>query len=263
MELAFLALPEHNTVPVMFRGASLVKPRLIALVVILGAAGAASAETAPNFVPRSLLLSSTSVYDWNCLFADREDKKVSLLTSRGLDPVVFAIANKSSASASLSRSQRNPAFGPKLGAFGLLPSRPAQTSASAPTAITKRLLKIGAERQLQQSLFGPKGSLSAVNLAKGVADDVTVRGVNDEEESAATPVSDGPTAGESVPIRAPLAAYSDEKSGVPTRTHIVDASEGTPLDPLLNTTYDLNYPKIVPSMRELSREAAASRSNRP
>jgi UPF0755 protein len=28
-----------------------------------------------------------------------------------------------------------------------------------------------------------------------------------------------------------------------------DASEGTLLDPLLNTTYDLNYPKTVPSLK--------------
>jgi hypothetical protein len=28
-----------------------------------------------------------------------------------------------------------------------------------------------------------------------------------------------------------------------------DASEGTRLDPLLNTTYDLNFPKIVPSLK--------------
>jgi UPF0755 protein len=32
---------------------------------------------------------------------------------------------------------------------------------------------------------------------------------------------------------------------------IVDASEGTTLDPLLNKTYDLNYPKTVPSATDL------------
>lgn len=32
---------------------------------------------------------------------------------------------------------------------------------------------------------------------------------------------------------------------------IIDASEGTPLDPLLNKTYDLNYPKTVPSAANL------------
>ena len=29
------------------------------------------------------------------------------------------------------------------------------------------------------------------------------------------------------------------------RPRAFDASEGTPLDPLLNTTYDLSYPKAV------------------
>jgi UPF0755 protein len=33
-----------------------------------------------------------------------------------------------------------------------------------------------------------------------------------------------------------------------TRTRVFDASEGTPLDPLLNKTYDLNYAKTVPPM---------------
>jgi len=33
------------------------------------------------------------------------------------------------------------------------------------------------------------------------------------------------------------------------RPRAFDASEGTPLDPLLNTTYDLNYPKVVPTLK--------------
>ena len=32
---------------------------------------------------------------------------------------------------------------------------------------------------------------------------------------------------------------------------IYDASEGTPLDPLLNKTWDLNSPKTVPPMPQL------------
>ena len=31
------------------------------------------------------------------------------------------------------------------------------------------------------------------------------------------------------------------------RPRIYDASEGTPLDPLLNKTYDLSYAKVVPA----------------
>jgi UPF0755 protein len=30
---------------------------------------------------------------------------------------------------------------------------------------------------------------------------------------------------------------------------IYDVSQGTPIDPLLDKTYDLNYPKTVPAIR--------------
>jgi UPF0755 protein len=33
------------------------------------------------------------------------------------------------------------------------------------------------------------------------------------------------------------------------RPRVIDASEGTPLDPLLNKTYDLNYAKVVPAIQ--------------
>ena len=44
------------------------------------------------------------------------------------------------------------------------------------------------------------------------------------------------------------AAVRSPKSG-PGKGHIVDASEGTHLDPLLNKTYDLNSPKTVPTFK--------------
>jgi UPF0755 protein len=43
---------------------------------------------------------------------------------------------------------------------------------------------------------------------------------------------------------APAAALPPTASGHP---RIYDASEGTPLDPLLNKTYDLSYAKVVPA----------------
>ena len=46
------------------------------------------------------------------------------------------------------------------------------------------------------------------------------------------------------------------------RPRAFDASEGTPLDPLLNTTYDLNYPKVVPRS-EVTRGAAPRPSFQP
>ena len=43
---------------------------------------------------------------------------------------------------------------------------------------------------------------------------------------------------------APAPASYGTASG---RPRIYDASEGTPLDPLLNKTYDLSYAKVVPA----------------
>jgi len=53
---------------------------------------------------------------------------------------------------------------------------------------------------------------------------------------------------------AKLVAAADTAAQTPTahpgaRPRAFDASEGTPLDPLLNTTYDLNYPKVVPVLK--------------
>ena len=45
-------------------------------------------------------------------------------------------------------------------------------------------------------------------------------------------------------VAAPAAAQPATASG---RPRIYDASEGTPLDPLRNKTYDLSYAKVVPA----------------
>ncbi|SFK09974.1 endolytic transglycosylase MltG [Methylocapsa palsarum] len=47
----------------------------------------------------------------------------------------------------------------------------------------------------------------------------------------------------------PAAAPAPQNAGTPGRARVVDVSEGTPLDPLRNKTYDLNYPKTVPAMK--------------
>jgi hypothetical protein len=53
--------------------------------------------------------------------------------------------------------------------------------------------------------------------------------------------------GAKVVATADLAAPASRAVGM--RPRAFDASEGTPLDPLLNTTYDLNFPKVVPSLK--------------
>jgi UPF0755 protein len=53
-----------------------------------------------------------------------------------------------------------------------------------------------------------------------------------------------PLASSAAVVAAPAAALPPTASGHP---RIYDASEGTPLDPLLNKTYDLSYAKVVPA----------------
>jgi UPF0755 protein len=153
--------------------------------------------------------------------------------------------------------------------------------------LTKRLARIGADRQTREALLGPSGALSAgVNAgARSLADiGAVVEGVNDEPAVVANltddiaPAASGPL--QSYPLSA--AALADQRSrtarygaleavtsdgggaaklmasadivapttrGISARPRAFDASEGTPLDPLRNTTYDLNFPKVVPSLK--------------
>ncbi|MBL8590474.1 MAG: hypothetical protein JNK46_18205, partial [Methylobacteriaceae bacterium] len=55
---------------------------------------------------------------------------------------------------------------------------------------------------------------------------------------------------------APAAAPIALAAAGGARPRALDASEGTPLDPLRNRTYDLNSPKTVPSLTQPGRRAA-------
>ncbi|MGO8797981.1 MAG: endolytic transglycosylase MltG [Roseiarcus sp.] len=156
---------------------------------------------------------------------------------------------------------------------------PAVAKPSAASAnLARRLAKLGADRQTRQALLGPSGALStgAVNLEQM---GLVVQGVNDQQivsqdvesdDSAATtgPVSSYPLsaaaladqqsraarygdAGASPNPRAAnmLASADPPASHAGPRPRAFDASEGTPLDPLLNTTYDLDYPKVIPTFK--------------
>jgi UPF0755 protein len=144
----------------------------------------------------------------------------------------------------------------------------------APAALLARLTKIGASRKATDaalaSLVGPG--------FKSIEDIGVVAGVNDApEEGLAFSEADPPGAGVgpvgSVPMSpamladqrarearygtAPLASSAPSADAAPApapqpatasgRPRIYDASEGTPLDPLLNKTYDLSYAKVVPA----------------
>jgi UPF0755 protein len=146
----------------------------------------------------------------------------------------------------------------------------------APASILARLGKIGASRNAKDAALA---SLAAPGVKSIEEMSVVVTGVNDgPAEGLAFGDADPPGVGmgpvASVPLSpamladqkareakygtAPLpssapadsvgaaqvAAQPGTASGKP---RIYDASEGTPLDPLLNKTYDLSYAKVVPA----------------
>lgn len=154
---------------------------------------------------------------------------------------------------------------------------PPRAPPSAPPALLARLAKIGASRRAMDEAMA---SLASTPFgAKSIADlGAVVAGVNDEPVNVDALDSDvfaagaGPLASAPVPPamladqRAREAKYGEPPPTGPTTvaaapaalapsapaaTHgpiIYDASEGTPLDPLLNKTYDLSYVKTVPQL---------------
>jgi len=146
---------------------------------------------------------------------------------------------------------------------------------SAPASILARLSKIGVDRKEEAAALA---SLAGPGFKTMEESGDIVAGVNDEPAagfafgSADPPGTAGPV--ESAPLSPAMLA--DEKAreakygtatlisnvaldsaGAPPalkspgtasgRPRIYDASEGTPLDPLLNKTYDLSYAKVVPA----------------
>jgi hypothetical protein len=148
----------------------------------------------------------------------------------------------------------------------------ARNVARSEIAFASRLTKIGLDRQAREVLFGPGGSLSSsAALDKNLeGTGAIVIGINDQMVVSAD--EDSP---QSYPLSA--AALADQQSraarygspgpeasagergsdrslamaapGPNNRPRVFDASEGTPLDPLRNQTYDLNFPKVVPSFK--------------
>ena len=159
--------------------------------------------------------------------------------------------------------------------FGALVA-PSPPGRPGPAALIARLTKIGAGRKAEAAALA---SLTAPG-AKTIEDiGAVVTGVNDAPAAglafsdadqpeadggpvASVPLSPAMLADEkareakygtaplasSLPVdalvAAPAAAQPATASG---RPRIYDASEGTPLDPLRNKTYDLSYAKVVPA----------------
>ncbi len=149
-----------------------------------------------------------------------------------------------------------------------------------PAALLARLAQIGAGRQ---ALAATLESLSPAAQGKSMEELAVVAGVNDapaEGDAFAESDADARARGAELIASVPLspAMLADQKAreakyGIPAamgqasdvpnpmlapavaqaptssgRPRIYDASEGTPLDPLLNKTYDLSYAKVVPTL---------------
>jgi UPF0755 protein len=167
------------------------------------------------------------------------------------------------------------------------PAAPTTPTATNDTALAAKLTKIASSKRQLDALVGVGGSLSAAKLsvAKSIGEIAVVEGVNDPPPGSddSMPPSAEAYAGSAAPSGAyaagssPLspAALADLRArearyggggmfvdaNVATaaqspamattvlsgRPRAFDASEGTRLDPLLNKTYDLNYPKDVPT----------------
>ena len=212
--------------------------------------------------------------------ADRNTKDAALLVAPGVKSIketkAVAVGAKLWPSENLAGGEGDP--GPDASVrsspqFGAL-AAPAQGLASA--SILARLSKIGTDRNAKDaalaSLAGP-GAKTIEELGFVVA------GVNDAPaEGLAFGDDDPPGTGTGPVASAPLspAMLADEKAreakygtvtlasttladttaAAPAQAspgtasghpRIYDASEGTPLDPLRNKTYDLSYAKVVPA----------------
>ena len=216
---------------------------LVSSLILFGATWAPAFAAEKSVAPPTSWLSQVSAYQWRSpLGATEAGDTVSRGKTRAVE-LFFRGVDPAQSARFLRHHDGATSRG---GVFGSLTQFPIQ-AAPAPSLSLRRLMKIGSERQSREDLFGPQGSLSVSNASRSLADpEMIVRGVNDDEststDQSAQEINDQ--------------RLATETPSLPTnpdgRRRIVDASEGTRLDPLLNTTYDLNYPKTVPSLKELS-----------
>jgi UPF0755 protein len=166
-------------------------------------------------------------------------------------------------------------------AFGGLASISFAKPSLAASDVAKLFRDMDAWRQTREAMWGSERArfvgTTVENLAKNGP---VVQGVNDQPAADEIAAADAPAASgpiQSYPMSAAAtadlqnrAALYGVRAGAPSgsasvmanadlaaapplhpgaRPRAFDASEGTPLDPLLNTTYDLNYPKAIPSLK--------------
>jgi len=153
--------------------------------------------------------------------------------------------------------------------FGAMAPGSAPTSAENDGALGAKLSKLGEKLRVRETLLGAEGSLSPGKVTGKTPEDLgaVVTGVNDAPAGAAFSQDDDAAPDSVIKVPLSAAALADQKAraaryagaaGAGERVaglddpaaprRIFDASEGTPLDPLLNKTYDLNYAKTVPPL---------------
>ena len=141
--------------------------------------------------------------------------------------------------------------------------------------LRRELAKLGENCAVRGALLGRRRRAVADESAPAPLEDLgaVVTGVNDAPPARRSPTIRGPPTPAqpvaTVPLsaaaladqKARIARYGDRRAPIraspastrppapPARPRAFDASEGTPLDPLLNKTYDLNYAKTVPPLR--------------
>jgi len=137
-------------------------------------------------------------------------------------------------------------------------TRPAPTSAASAPASSSTTVVVGPGLDdLGISVRGIGSARAAANLLDGPVDQSDAAGP--QADPAGAPVvtaasGEQETANSDAVGNLPENASDGAANKTPSQARgpsIVDASEGTPLDPLLNKTYDLNYPKTVPSAADL------------
>jgi UPF0755 protein len=186
--------------------------------------------------------------------------------------------------ASLAAQRRGAATRQDARPFGAL-ALP-QTHSATNLALAGKLARFGEQRLAGAALNAPNGALAVVAKGlKSLADiGAVIQGVNDIAADDAMALGDDPgpsgaavtsyplspaalayqqaraarygaaqsspdTAGQQVASASPAApALAAIQQGA-GRPRVFDASEGTPLDPLLNKTFDLSYAKVVPSLK--------------
>ena len=138
-----------------------------------------------------------------------------------------------------------------------------QTAAANESALDKGLSQLADRERTAQALMGESGPLGKSRISGQSLDALgaVVSGVNDpeslalESETAIVPMpTGGPAPAKDLfdtGSAPPVLVADATPHPLPTGAHrVFDASEGTPLDPLLNKTWDLNYAHTVPTASE-------------